>query len=379
MSWYPPYVSVAEKRAKAERKLKSLKKKNPGLKPVVIEGRTLAQTWWGKSWNNNLERYADFSNRIGRGRSYVRHRAVLDLQIKSGKVTALVLGSARKPYKIEINIKPVKPAKWAVLRRDCQGQLKSLQDLLAGKFPKDLSEIFFSEDSGLFPAPEDITFDCSCPDWAEMCKHVAAALYGIGARFDEDPRLFFKLRGVKIDGLITQAVRDKTDSLLKKSKKRSGKVIDDADLGAVFGIKMETEPDFSKKSGVVKKPVKTKKLKKVKSIEGVEKSKRSSSKNGSTGTKKSTSSSKRTETTTAKSKKTRSAGKVMSGTRTQAKPESVLEEVLISIAAFTEGCSMAQLAAATGYPRSRLYGIVHRLKQKKKIKTESRGIYELTQ
>jgi len=203
MSWYPPYVSVAEKRAKAERKLKSLKKKNPGLKPVVIEGRTLAQTWWGKSWNNNLERYADFSNRIGRGRSYVRHRAVLDLQIKSGKVTVLVLGSARKPYKIEINIKPVKLAKWAVLRRDCQGQLKSLQDLLEGKFPKALAKIFFSEDSGLFPAPEDITFDCSCPDWAEMCKHVAAALYGIGARFDEDPRLFFKLRGVKIDDLIT--------------------------------------------------------------------------------------------------------------------------------------------------------------------------------
>jgi uncharacterized Zn finger protein len=353
MSWYPPYVSVAEKRAKAERKLKSLKKKNPGLKPVVIEGRTLAQTWWGKSWNNNLERYADFSNRIGRGRSYVRHRAVLDLQIKSGKVTALVLGSARKPYKIEINIKPVKLAKWAVLRRDCQGQLKSLQDLLAGKFPKDLAKIFFSEDSGLFPAPEDITFDCSCPDWAEMCKHVAAALYGIGARFDEDPRLFFKLRGVKIDDLITQAVRDKTDSLLKKSKKRSGKVIDDADLGAVFGIKMEDEPDFSKKPGPAKKMVRVKKSTKVNKNEAPERSKR-----------------------------VRKSGKIVRGktvpeTRSESQPESFLEEVFGLISASVDGCSMTQLATATGYPRSRLYGIVHRLKQQKKIKTESRGVYEL--
>lgn len=360
MSWYPPYVSVAEKRAKAEKKLKSLKKKMPELKPVVIEGRTLATTWWGKSWNKNLERYADFSNRIGRGRSYVRHRAVLDLQIKSGKVTALVLGSARKPYAIEIKIKPVKPAKWAVLRRDCQGQLKSLQDLLTGKFPKDLSEIFFSEESGLFPAPEDISFGCSCPDWADMCKHIAAALYGIGARFDEDPQLFFKLRGVKIDDLITQAVIGKSRNLLKKSKKRSGKVIEDADLGAVFGIEMENEPDFARKPGAGKKLTKSKSL------------------DGSKATKRSAKSKKpRLTVASEKVKKSKKRSKITAKVGAMSKPETVSATVLKFITASVGACTLAQLVAGTGYPKSRLYGVVHRLKEQKKIKSRSRGTYEL--
>ncbi len=369
MSWYPPYVSVAEKRSKAEKKLKSLKKKMPGLNPVVIEGRTLATTWWGKSWNKNLERYADFSNRIGRGRSYVRHRAVLDLQIKSGTVTALVLGSARKPYKIEINIKPVKPAKWAVLRRDCQGQLKSLQDLLAGKFTKGLSEIFFSEESGLFPVPDDISFDCSCPDWADMCKHVAASLYGIGARFDEDPQLFFKLRGVKIEDLITQAVIDKSRNLLRKSKKRSGKIIENADLGAVFGIEMETEPDFGKKPGAGKKLAKVKKKDDFKEAKRPAGPKRlgNSKESGLTAVSK----------TTVKKTKKRCKSINVAKTGPQSKSKTVSEIVLQFITASADGCTLAQLVDGTGYPKSRLYGVVHRLKEQKKIKSRSRGTYEI--
>ncbi|MEA3333406.1 MAG: hypothetical protein U9Q58_07400, partial [Pseudomonadota bacterium] len=187
---YPRYVSVAEKKAKAAKKLKQLRKKRPDIKPVVIEGRTLAHTWWGKSWNRNLERYADFSNRIGRGRSYLRHGAVLDLKIESGKVISLVQGSTSRPYEIEITIKPISPALWASIKNQCRGELKSLQDLLAGRFPKGLGEIFFAQGEGLFPVPKEISFDCSCPDWASMCKHVAATLYGVGARFDEDPSLF---------------------------------------------------------------------------------------------------------------------------------------------------------------------------------------------
>ncbi|TFG38070.1 MAG: hypothetical protein E4H46_00495, partial [Desulfobacterales bacterium] len=189
---YPRYVSVAEKKAKAEKKLKQLRKKNPDIQPVVIEGNILARTWWGKSWNQNLERYADYDNRIGRGRSYVRHGAVLDLKIDTGKVTALVQGSTSRPYEVEIKIQAISQANWSAIKKQCEGQLKSLQDLLAGKFPKILADIFFAKEKGLFPSPQAISFDCSCPDWASMCKHVAAALYGIGARFDEDPSLFFK-------------------------------------------------------------------------------------------------------------------------------------------------------------------------------------------
>jgi len=158
---YPRYVSVAEKRAKAERKLKQLKKKNPGINPIMIEGSAIARTWWGKSWNLNLERYADYSNRIGRGRSYVRHGAVLDLQVNSGKVESLVQGSGSKPYSVVIKIKAVNKKIWQEIKAVCGGKLDSLQGLLAGKFPKALDDIFMAQGKGLFPSPKEIEFSCS--------------------------------------------------------------------------------------------------------------------------------------------------------------------------------------------------------------------------
>jgi uncharacterized Zn finger protein len=237
--YYPRYVSVAEKKAKAAKKLKQLKKKNPGIKPVVIEGSAIALSWWGKSWNQNLERYADYSNRIGRGRSYVRHGAVLDLQIDSGKVEALVQGTRAKPYSVMVKIKAINEKIWQDIKTACGGKLDSLQELLAGKFPKALSEIFMEQGTGLFPSPKEIEFSCSCPDWASMCKHVAATLYGISARLDEDPSLFFKLRKARMKDLITEAVEDKTRKLLEKAKKKTKRVIAESDLSDVFGIDME--------------------------------------------------------------------------------------------------------------------------------------------
>jgi len=216
----PPYVSVAEKKAKAAKKLKQLQKQMPDIKPVVLTGSALARTWWGKSWNKNLERYADYSNRIGRGRSYVRHGAVLDLRITEGTVTALVQGSTSKPYKVTIKIKPIAAPQWSAMKKKCEGQLRSLQDLVMGKFSKELSEIFLAEGSGLFPAPKEISLDCDCPDWASMCKHVAAALYGIGVRLDEDPLLFFTLRGVRTDDLLTEAIQGATADLLSKASQK---------------------------------------------------------------------------------------------------------------------------------------------------------------
>ena len=241
---YPEYVTVAEKKARAARKLKDLCKKNPNMKPVVIEGSAIACTWWGKAWNRNLEQYADYSNRIGRGRNYVRHGAVLDLQIESGEINALVQGSRQKPYSVSIKIQTLKKDIWHKIKTSCEDTLESFQELLAGAFPKALGEIFTSRDTGMFPAPREIKFSCSCPDWASMCKHVAAALYGVGARLDEDPKLFFRLRNADITKLIKQTVAGRTEKLLEKASRKSSRSIEDADLSAVFGIDFE-EPNPS--------------------------------------------------------------------------------------------------------------------------------------
>lgn len=236
---YPEYVSVAEKKAKAARKLREFARKNPNIRPVVIEGGKIALTWWGKAWNLNLEQYADYSNRIGRGRSYVRNGAVLDLQIERGEVNALVQGSHAQPYSVCVKIQTLKKDIWNQIKSACEDTLESFQELLAGKFPKALGEIFTSRNTGLFPAPREINFSCSCPDWASMCKHVAAVLYGVGARLDEDPKLFFRLRDADISKLIKQTVTGKTEKLLEKASRKSGRIIEDADISSVFGIDIE--------------------------------------------------------------------------------------------------------------------------------------------
>ncbi|MBI3657783.1 MAG: hypothetical protein HY232_15360, partial [Acidobacteria bacterium] len=202
---FPKYVSVAEKMARAKRTLKQLQKKQD-VRPIILQGSAIARTWWGKAWNRNLERYADYSNRIGRGRNYVRHGAVLDLRINAGEINSLVQGSASRPYTVLITIKKITKLTWQQITTECAGRLDSLQELLSGNFPKSLDDIFMQRDAGLFPTPKEITFECSCPDWASMCKHVAATLYGIGVRLDEDPALFFTLRGVGTSDLITRTV-----------------------------------------------------------------------------------------------------------------------------------------------------------------------------
>jgi uncharacterized Zn finger protein len=236
---FPKYVSVAEKRMKAQKSVEKLRKKNPDISPVVLTGTKLTRTWWGKSWNDNLERYADYANRIGRGRSYVRHGAVLDLKLTEGNIGALVQGSAAKPYQVNISIKPLSKDIWAVLTKECAGKIDSLQELLDGKFPKALRELFTTQGKGLFPAPKEITLNCSCPDSARMCKHVAAALYGVGTRLDDDPGLFFTLRKVNIQELISKTVSKKAQTLLDKSKVKSRRVIEDTDIAEMFGIEMD--------------------------------------------------------------------------------------------------------------------------------------------
>ncbi|MCF8568477.1 SWIM zinc finger family protein [Alicyclobacillus tolerans] len=238
---YPTYESVAEKRGKAKRAIEKLKKKNPDIAPIVIEGRTLARTWWGKAWNANLERYSDYTNRIVRGRSYVRHGAVLDLKITSGKVVALVQGSRSTPYKVDIAIQPLDRTAWESITKSCEGKIDSLQELLEGKFPKALSELFTEKGKGLFPTPKQISLNCSCPDYANMCKHVAAVLYGVGARLDEIPALFFVLRDVNVDELVSKAIVEKSEALLKQSGRKSSRVLENDDISAMFGIEIDSD------------------------------------------------------------------------------------------------------------------------------------------
>lgn len=247
---FPRYVSVGEKQQRAKKKLEQLMKKNKDLKPVRIEGTAIAKTWWGKAWNKNLEAYADYSNRIGRGRSYVRCGSVLDLQIQEGHVRSLVQGSDSEPYSIVIKIKALEKDIWKEIKDFCAGKLDSLQELLLGKFPKDLGEMFTTSGKGLFPSPKEIDFDCSCPDLASMCKHVAATLYGIGARLDHTPDLFFLLRKIEIGDLISETMRDKTEELLTLAQKKSRRILEVQDLSSVFGIEMDTIPGFERKNEV---------------------------------------------------------------------------------------------------------------------------------
>ncbi len=243
MSFYSwrPYVPVAKRRLQAAQKLLKMRGKGQALSPVMIQGRAIASTFWGKSWCSNLERYSDYSNRLPRGRTYVRNGCVLDLKVARGEVAAMVSGSDL--YKIKIGIAPVTRRRWQAICRDCSGSIDSLVELLQGRLNTSVMDRVCRQGDGLFPTPDEITLSCSCPDWAEVCKHVAAALYGVGARLDERPELLFVLRGVDEKDLIAGAG---TDLTLGRGAAPKGKVLADDDMAALFGLDMlETAAETS--------------------------------------------------------------------------------------------------------------------------------------
>jgi uncharacterized Zn finger protein len=239
MSYYgwQAYVPVAEKRRQAERKLAKLKKQGRSVAPVRIEGRTITKSFWGKSWCVNLERYSDYENRLPRGRTYVRNGSVIDLQIAKGEISAMVAGS--ELYQIKIAIAPVTRARWKSICRDCAGTVDSLVELLQGRLAKGVMDRVCREGDGLFPSPTEIKLSCSCPDWADMCKHVAAVLYGVGARLDEKPQLLFVLRDVDENEMLASAGQD---SPLTRAAPGAAKVLDESDVAALFGLEMAETP-----------------------------------------------------------------------------------------------------------------------------------------
>jgi uncharacterized Zn finger protein len=234
---FRPYVPVAQRRRQAAREMEKLRKKGHPVSPVVIQGRTIATTFWGKAWCQNLEGYSDFANRLPRGRTYVRNGSVVDLQIAPGEIAAMVSGTS--VYKVKAKIVPLAKARWKSICADCSGAIDSLVELLQGRFSKGVMERICRQQTGLFPSPAEIKLSCSCPDGAYMCKHVAAVLYGIGARLDKQPELLFRLREVDEKQLIAGAGAELP---LTKNGPVSARVLEGDDLGAMFGLEMAAEP-----------------------------------------------------------------------------------------------------------------------------------------
>jgi uncharacterized Zn finger protein len=250
---FRPYVPVAQRRAQAAREVQKRRKKGETITPVVIEGRTIAHTFWGKSWCENLESYSDFENRLPRGRTYVRNGSVVDLQITPGKIKGLVSGS--ELYTVIIDIAPLPEKEWRGIKSRCGGQIGSVVELLQGRLSKGVIGIVTAHEGGLFPKPREISFSCSCPDWAGMCKHVAAVMYGVGARLDHQPELFFRLRQVDHLELIEEAVA----SAGKKPATTRKKTLDQTEVAGVFGIELaestvtETAPTSLEPSAIPKR------------------------------------------------------------------------------------------------------------------------------
>lgn len=262
MSWYQfrPYVSVAKRRQQAAATAKKMAKQGQALSPVQPEGRAIAKSFWGQAWCTNLESYSDFSNRLPRGRTYLRNGSVIDLQIAPALITGLVQGSSL--YKIRIQIESLPGSRWKSFCADCAGKVTSLLDLLQGRLSQGVLEAITRPVEGLFPTSKQIKLSCSCPDSAGLCKHLAAVLYGVGTRLDEKPELFFTLRSVDMKDLISAATASATQSSATQGGDRS---LDGEDLSALFGVDVESsgvdapqrksDPDPPKKTKKPAKPV----------------------------------------------------------------------------------------------------------------------------
>jgi uncharacterized Zn finger protein len=230
---WKPYVPVAERRRLAAREATKLRQRGVVMSPAVVPGRKLASTFWGKAWGDNLESYSDYANRLPRGRTYLRNGSVVDLQVKGGTIEARVMGS--QLYHVQVTVAPLAKERWRAICRDCAGSVDSMVELLQGRMSRAVAERVCRQETGLFPSPREITLSCSCPDWATLCKHVAAVLYGVGARFDERPELAFELRTVDPAELVAHAAQDR---VLTTRAAGSAKVLEGDDLGALFGLEM---------------------------------------------------------------------------------------------------------------------------------------------
>ncbi len=244
---WAPYVPVAKRRARAAREISKLLKKGTKIEPIEVQGRKISRTFWGEAWCSHLEKFSDYENRLPRGRTYIRNGSVCHLSIAKGKVEAMVSGSDL--YRVTINVSPISARKWKILRSQCTGQIGSMLELLRGRFSDHIMRIVTDQDQGLFPKPDEIKLACDCPDWAGMCKHVAAVLYGVGVRLDCQPELLFLLRDVDYEELIT-AELDIQSATAREGKRRR---LARTDLADVFGLDMGEPVTLDSENSAIRK------------------------------------------------------------------------------------------------------------------------------
>ncbi len=263
-----PYVPVAERRKKGEKAAAKLVKKGEKIEPIKINGRAIAKSFWGRAWCDHLESFSDYANRLPRGRTYVRNGSVIHLKIEEGVVTAFVQGSDL--YKISVMIKSVDSKKWKDISKRCSGEMGSVIELMQGRLSNEVMKTITDRQDGLFPKPKEISLKCSCPDSAYLCKHLAAVMYGIGSRLDNEPELLFKLRKVDPLDLINNVAIETSGKGVQKTKSLEGQ-----DLSNLFNIDLD-EGDITANTKAVKNKEKipgkklSKKLKAV-SVRGISK------------------------------------------------------------------------------------------------------------
>ncbi len=233
MPWWS-YTDAEESKRDLQRELARRRARGESFVQVEApKGRQkLSTKFWGQAWQHHLESYADYATRLPRGRSYLRQGNVYNLAIDKGAITAEVAG--QRLYDVSIQISPLEESRWAEIQHQCAGQIGSLLDLLGGKVGDGVLKVITDRDTGLFPGPKEIKIVCDCPDWADLCKHAAAVLYGIGLKFDAEPELFFKLRGVDYQELISQAA----DAVATVPTAGDATVIADDDIASMFGIEI---------------------------------------------------------------------------------------------------------------------------------------------
>ncbi|MDY0167337.1 MAG: SWIM zinc finger family protein [Thermoguttaceae bacterium] len=263
---WAPYVPVAVRRRRAMKKMEALRKKGVDIQPVEIEGRTIARTFWGAGWCDHLEGFSDFENRLPRGRTYVRNGSVCHLAISRGKIEAKVSGS--ELYNVTIQIKTLAAKKWKDVKQRCGGAIGSLLELLEGRLSDHVMGVVTDRKEGLFPLPGEMSFRCSCPDWAVMCKHVAAVLYGVGNRFDHRPELLFELRGVNHEELIRADAEAAVSAATQRGK---AKRLAADDLADVFGIDLDADEAPQPDQKPARRKATTKKSKPVKKTKAAKK------------------------------------------------------------------------------------------------------------
>ncbi len=172
-----------------------------GIKSQSQRGK-FGESWWAKRWIGVLESF-NIGARLGRGRSYARHGQVLSVQIEQGMVKAQVQGSRREPYRVAIQVTTLSLGEWQKVAEALSNQAIFMAKLLAGEMPDNIEEAFTGTGVSLFPEKvKDLQTDCSCPDWSNPCKHIAAVYYLLGEEFDRDPFLIFRLRGMDREGLM---------------------------------------------------------------------------------------------------------------------------------------------------------------------------------